>query len=302
MIYNLELFGKHIKEIRESLELSQKEVAKATNIDDSTIRRIESGKVLPKLDTLEILSPIYKKDLVHLLLQYRFDDYSVFYETKNKIELKLENGEQNRLSGEYELLNILLSATKNPYCKNLIRQFILFLDAIILYKDNNNNIALSKLIKAIKITTPSFDLDNYNLFVYSSMEIRILMNIAFILNKLNFDNKYIEIMEFCINSVCIDDEIYPKLCHNLSCAYIRNKDFQKALDFSNMGIKSCQENRNFNGLSILCYGKGVAEYRLNKEEYIQSFEISIYLCKAYGQTSLEKTIIDNCKKFLEIDL
>ena len=114
------------------------------------------------------------------------------------------------------------------------------------------------------MTTPRFDLNDYNSFVYSSMEIRILMNIAFILNRLNLKEKYLEIMEFCFQSTDINDEIYPKLCHNLAGVYRRNKDFEKALKFSNIGIRVCQEIRNLNGLNLLYYGKGIAEFHLKK--------------------------------------
>lgn len=302
MIYNLDLFGKKLEEMRMGLSLTQKEVAELANIDAVTLRRIEKGKVIPKIDTLEILSPIFKEDLISLLLKYRFDDYSVFYEIKNRIESKSDSGEFHTFNSEFEELNILLSSTKDMYYKNLIRQLILLAEAIVLYKDNDNNKALNILVEAIKITTPKFVLNNYNSFVYSPMEIRILMNIAFVLNKLNHEETYLEIMEFCINAVDTDDEIYPKLCHNLAGAYTRNKDFQKALDFSNRGIKFCQENRNFNGLSLLYYGKGISEYRLNKEEYIESLKISIYLCKAFGQDKLKNTIINNCKEIFGIDL
>lgn len=304
LFYNLELFGKRLKEIRKVLKLNQKYIAQVTDINDKTIRRIENGKVLPQLDTLEVLSPIYKEDLISLLLEYRFDDYSVFCEIKNKVELKLDNGEQHTLHSEFKRLNILLSSTENPYYKNLINQLILFTEAAIVYKDNNNNnnTALTKLLKAIKITTPTFNLDNYTSFVYSSMELRILMNIAFVLNRLNNKGMYLEIMEFCVNAVDTDDELYPKLCHNLAGAYTRNKEYQKALDFSNMGIKSCQKNRSFNGLNILYYGKGFAEYYLGKSEHLKSLSLSISLCEAFGQDNLKKTIINNCKEILDINL
>lgn len=303
MFYNLELFGKNLKELREVLKLSQKYIAEQTNIDDKTIRRIENGKVLPKLDTLEILSPIYKEDLISLILQYRLDDYSAFYEIKNKIELKLDNGEQESLHSEFKGLNILLSSTENIYYKNLINQLLLFTEAAIIYKDNDNNdIALSKLLKSIKITITSFSLDNYTSFVYSSMETRILMNISFVLNRLNKKEKYLEIMEFSINSVDTSDELYPKLCHNLASAYIRNEEYQKALDYSNMGIEACQKNRSFSGLNILYYGKGFAQYQLGIAEYLKSLNLSISLCKAYGQNTLKETIIDNCKEILGINL
>ncbi len=303
MFYNLELFGENLKEIRKALKLNQKEISEATNINESTIRRIENGKVLPQLDTLEILSPIYKYDLISLLIKCRFDDYSVFCKIKNKIEFKLDNGEQHTLHSEFKGLNILLSSTENSYYKNLINQLLLFTEATIIYKDNNNNnTALTKLLKAIKITTPTFSLDNYTSFVYSSMELRILMNIAFVLNRLNNKEIYLEIMEFCVNAVDTDDELYPKLCHNLAGAYTRNKEYQKALDFSNMGIKSCQKNRSFTGLNILYYGKGFAEYYLGKSEHLKSLNLSISLSEAFGQDNLKKTIINNCKEILDINL
>lgn len=302
MIYNLDLFGKKLEEIRKNLNLTQKEISESTYINVVTIRRIEKGKVIPKFDTLEVLSPVYKEDLASLLLKYRFDDYSAFYELKNRIESKLDDGKFHTLHSELKELNFLLSFTKNPYYKNLIAQLILLTEAITLYEDNNNKKALNKLIKSIRITTPTFILDKYDSYVYSSMEIRILMNITFVLNKLNHKKKYIEILEFCINAVDTDDEIYPKLCCNLAGAYTRNEDFVKAFEFSTMGIKSCQKNRNLNGLAFLYYGKGVAEYRLNKEGYMESFKNSIYLCKAIGQDTLKDTIINNCKEVFGIDL
>lgn len=302
MAYNLDLFGKKMMQIRQNLCLTKNRICELTGIDPVTIRRIEKGKVVPRLDTLEILSPIFKQDLSELLLKYRLDDFSTFYEIKNVLETKLDKGEFYTLHLELKSLENLLTSTNNPYYKMLIKQLVLFTKAIILYENSDNDKSLKTLINAIKITTPLFALKTYDSFVYSSMEIRILMNIAFILNRLNNKEKYLEVIEFCINSVDPDEEIYHKLCHNLAGAYIRNKDFTMALKYFDLGIKSCRENRNLNGLPLLYYGKGVAEYRLNKEAYIESLKTSIYLCKAFGQAKLENTIINNCKEFLGMDL
>lgn len=302
--YNLDLFGKKMEQIRKNLNLTQKKICELAGIDSVTIRRIENGKVVPKLDTLEILSPIYKQDLINLLLKYRFDDYLTFYEIKNRLEFKLDSVEFNTLHNEFKELNILLLSTKNNYYKVIIKQLILFTEAILLYKNNSDmdNKALNMLIESLKMTTPRFDLNDYNSFVYSSMEIRILMNIAFILNRLNLKEKYLEIMEFCFQSTDINDEIYPKLCHNLAGVYRRNKDFEKALKFSNIGIRVCQEVRNLNGLNLLYYGKGIAEFHLKKSEYIQSLNVSITLCEALGQNKLKDEIIENCREIFGIDL
>src|SRR5690554_5656475 len=117
MNYNLDLFGEKMKEIRINLNLTQKRISELTGIDSVTIRRIENGKVIPKLDTLELLSPIYKRDLINLLLKYRFDDYSLFLDIKNRIEFKLDSADFDTLNIELKALKLLLSSTKNSYYK-----------------------------------------------------------------------------------------------------------------------------------------------------------------------------------------
>lgn len=302
--YNLDLFGEKMREIRVNLDLTQKRISELTGIDSVTIRRIENGKVIPKLETLELLSPIYKMDLINLLLKYRFDDYSLFLDIKNRIEFKLDSADFDTLNLELKELNVLLSSTNNSYYKVIIKQLILFVEAIALYKNNRGKYseALNMLIKSIRMTTSSFDLDNYNSYVYSSTELRILMNIAFLLNKLNYYEKYIEIMEFCFKSADPSDDIYPKLCHNLSGALNRKKEYVKALHVSNMGIEACQKTRNLNGLNILYYGKAIVEFQLGNPEYIKSLDIALTLCEALGQDKLKNEIILNFKEAFGVDL
>ena len=222
-------FGQAIRNIRESLDFTQKYVSLKSEISCETIRRIESGKVMPKFETLELLSIVYKQDLNSIFLKYRIDDYSYFYEIKNRLERKCDRDEFYTLDIELKELNSILNSINSTFYKNLIKQLILLTEAIILYKYNSShNVALNNLIAAIKITTPEFSLDKYKSFVYSSIEIRILMNIAFVVNRLDHKEKYLQIMEFCTSSTDTNDEIYPKLCHNLATAYKRNKDFKKS--------------------------------------------------------------------------
>ncbi len=88
------------------------------------------------------------------------------------------------------------------------------------------------------------------------------MNIALLLRKLKSREKAIEMLEFCIDMIDSDDEIYPKLCHNLSGIYSLTKQYDKALKYSNLGIDYCLNKREYSGLHILYYGKGIAEYKL----------------------------------------
>ena len=67
MSYNLEVFSQKLRSIRKSLKLHKDYIADKTGISVKTIVRLENGKCLPNLDTLELLSPLYKTDLVSLL-------------------------------------------------------------------------------------------------------------------------------------------------------------------------------------------------------------------------------------------
>lgn len=302
LYYNLELFGSEMKKIRLKLNLKRSEIARNATVADKTIKRYESGKVMPNFDILEDLSPFYKTELVALLIQCRFDDYSAFYEIKKRIEVKLYSKKEDDLKKELKDLNILSSSTKNKYCIDLINQLVVFLEAIELYSNEENDLAHDKFIESIKVTSPNFNFDKYSSYIFSSMEVRILMNIALIFYKANNDIKCIEIMEFCISSIELNDEICPTLCNNLAGVYVKNKNYQKTLEYSNIGIQSCIESQNSNCLSTLYYVKGYAECRLNMKEYMQSLNTSIYLCKAFKQDKLRSIIMEKCKKYLDVDL
>lgn len=102
--YDLQSFGEELKNIRKSLNLTQKDVAEQISINIDTLRKIENGKVIPKQETLDLLSVVFKKDLNEILLKYRLKDYSTFCEIKNSIENKLESGDFEELKKEAEKL------------------------------------------------------------------------------------------------------------------------------------------------------------------------------------------------------
>lgn len=303
MDFNLISFGETLKIKRTGLKLTLEFISEMTGVNSQTISRIEAGKVIPKIETLEFLSTTYKEDLLSMFLDHRLTNYSYFYEIRNRLEGKFDSNELDTLQIELEELNIYINYVTSPYYKNLISQLILLTEAIILYSMENNYCdSLNKLTDAIKLTTPKFTIANYDSFVYSSTEIRILINISFVLNKLGRKDDYQNIMEFCFNSVESSDKLYPRICHNLAGVYRRSQQFMMAIEFSNMGIEACQKTREFSILSTLYYGKGIAEFKLNKEEYIRSLNMAITLCEAFGQINLKDKMISNCRQVFGIDI
>ena len=302
MYYNLFLFGKRLKDIREKLGLTQKQVVDMALIDERTLRRMERGKVIPKLETLEALSVIYKTDLVSAIIESRITDYSMLLQTQRNIDLKLINEEMSNFENEFKLIDKLLENIENEYYKILITQFKFFLYGIRYYKNKEYQSALNMYINAIKQTLNDFSLDNYKEYSFSLMEIRILMNIALVEDKCEQDEKYEEILKFCINQCDENNEIYPRICHNLAGVYRKKEEYSRALLYDNKGIEICKKNMFADTLAVLYYGKAFVEYRLEKTEYKKSLDLSLQLCKIFEQIELMKQIIVNCEDVLGIDM
>lgn len=67
MYYNLKGFGEALKEIRHTLHLTQKDISLKVSINLETLRKIENGLVLPKQETLDLLSSALNMDIAELL-------------------------------------------------------------------------------------------------------------------------------------------------------------------------------------------------------------------------------------------
>lgn len=302
MYYNLFLFGERLKNIREKLGLTQKQVVDMALIDERTLRRMEWGKVMPKLETLEALSVIHKTDLVSAIIESRITDYSMLLQTQRNIDLKLINEKMSNFDNEFKLIDKLLENIENEYYKILITQFKFFLYGIRYYKNKEYQNAMDMYINAIKQTLNDFSLDNYKEYSFSLMEIRILMNIALVEDKCEQDEKYEEILKFCVNQCDKNNEIYPRICHNLAGVYRKKEEYSRALFYDNKGIEICKKNMFADTLAVLYYGKAFAEYRLEKTEYKKSLDLSLQLCKIFEQIELMKQIIVNCEDVLGIDM
>ncbi|WP_353892502.1 helix-turn-helix transcriptional regulator [Proteinivorax hydrogeniformans] len=294
MEYSLTTFGGKLRSLRKKHVLTQLDVSKATGVNVETLRRVEQGKVVPKIETLEYLSPVLKEDVLLLFFKHRYQDYSLLQEKKARLERNLDNGDFSKLELEVKKINKMIPKIKNKYYKRLIEQQLLFAKGIIKYKkENDSSKALNMLIRAIKLTTPKFELDNFQSYVYSSTEVRILMNIGMIVNSLGRNKEYLNILEFSIKTIKNTDELYPKICHNLAGAYIRKGDYINGLKYSNFGVDWCKNNRIYAGLNLLYYSKGVCQFYLKDKNYKSSVELAICLCEAYGQDKLKKLMLSN---------
>lgn len=298
MAYNLFLFGTTLKDIRKEYKISQKELAFKTQLKLNTIKGIENGEIIPDVEVLDKLSLFFKKNFYYILFDFSIEDTFLYQKAVDKVNVLIENNDYLGLELEINNLLNLLTVIKNSYHRILINQLIFFIKGLIDYNKKEYQSSLLNFINAINTTTENFDLDKFQEFNYSSMEIRILMNIAFVFNNLSKSDKYIEIMFFCFKKLKDKkDPLIPKICHNLATAFKRKRDYKNALDYYDLGIKYCQEEKDYLVLNILYYGKGVTQFYLNDRNYLTSFNIALNLCDGYNQIHLKEKIIRNCQNY-----
>ncbi|ADH60711.1 transcriptional regulator, XRE family [Thermoanaerobacter mathranii subsp. mathranii str. A3] len=303
--YDLEAFGEELKNIRKSLGLSQSDVSKYGFINRDTLRKIENGKVIPKHETLELLSHLYKKDLNELLLKYRLNDYSIFFDIKSSLEKKLESGDFESLRDDIDRLKKLLKKSDmSLYYSKLLNQLLLIADSVFEKTINENyEKAMEKLQKAMEFTIPNFSLSNYTDFVYSDMEIRILMNMALIIKKTEGVQKSLEMLLFCLENLSPEEwETKIKIYYNISYNYHILSLTEESLHYANLGIETCVKNNTLSSLGLLYFRKAIAEYHLGREEYKDSLSKSIHLLEITGQEKLIKTIMESCRKFYNLEI
>ncbi|AIS52000.1 transcriptional regulator, XRE family [Thermoanaerobacter kivui] len=304
--YDLEGFGKELKNIRKSLRLTQNEVAEQAFINIDTLRKIENGKVMPKQETLDLLSHFYKKDLNEVLLKYRVKDYSTFCKIKNSIENKLESGDFEGLKEDMEKLKTLEEEKMSPYYAKFLRQLLLLSESIYEKAVNKDpHTSLIKLEKAMKVTIPDFSVYNYANFVYSDLEVRILMNIAliFVFEKTEKRQQGLEMLLFCLEALSEEEwEIKIKVYYNISYTYHLLSIYEKSLYYANLGIETCVKNNTLSGLGLLLFRKAIAELNLGREEYKDSLIKSINIFEITGQDKLKKITIESCKKLYNLEI
>lgn len=95
--------GKRIKEIRESLNMKQYQLAEILNMEPSNLTRIEAGLQLPKEENLVKISSAFGVEVCDL---FDFSEKYNYQEIKDKIIKKLEEFSASELEFLYKFLKM----------------------------------------------------------------------------------------------------------------------------------------------------------------------------------------------------
>lgn len=295
--FSFTLFGLELKRIRKNLGLTQVDVSGLSNINCDTLRRIENGLVIPKYETLEILSYFYKTDLLSIIQKYR--THSSFYEFYNLLNkaIMLDAPEQ-LFNLRKQLKELIENFTNELVLKVQLDQISLFLEALLLYYsdiEDNYNKSILLLTQLISLTHKEFSLTQKKGITFNEIEGRALLYIALNLIKQEKISESNDLLMRLVNnsmntnySSNYQSEILIKIYLNISYNFHRLDFHWNSLLYALKGINICNQlNSNF-CLPQLLGRKGIAEYHLNLSSYKKTLTECLTLFNIIGCYEMSK--------------
>lgn len=148
MDYDLKNFGSCLRYIRRAKDMTQKSIAEKALLNQETLRKIENGLVIPKQETLDLLSGALNVDMQKIFLYYRNQDKYNSRKLKRQIERHLENEENSFINEDIKLLKRSLTNIKEEVIRNEIYHFIFMIEGIMLDYNGEYKQAIDKYICA----------------------------------------------------------------------------------------------------------------------------------------------------------
>lgn len=185
MIYDLIGFGEKLKSIRLEMKLRHVDVTEIACIERDTLRRLESGKSLPKISTLDALSIVYKRDIYMLFKSYKLTPMELMEISMDEINPFIRNLDFQGVKMTYEAIKGRYSPTEYEIFPPLHHKLNLLWEYIqSLYNMENAFVDksrkdLSKLMGALGYSLEKISLENPNLNL-DLLEIRVFVLIGII--------------------------------------------------------------------------------------------------------------------------
>jgi transcriptional regulator with XRE-family HTH domain len=311
--YDLSNFGIELRSIRQKNGYTQNYVKEHTGVNEDTLRRIENGTVIPKYETLEILSSLYKTDLLLLLQTHRRDKH--FYDYYRWLDQIIANNDIHllvKLTSEYKKCIHDDNSPSFMINNAELKQFELLLLGIKLFNsddqsDHKNTV--DTLTNALKLTISDFSIINFKNYSYNLLEIRILFLLGLLKEKCNDRHASSEILKYVLTYLVDNSEfdedvqkIVIKCYCNISYNFHRIDDDISALNYANAGIDFCVKNSNLNCLYLLYARKGVAEFFLKEPNYIDALTKSIHLLQINKQFDLAELYTKTFKEKYNVSI
>lgn len=291
--------GEIIREKRKQLHLTQERLCEGI-CEPSTLSRIENKRQTPTRNVLNALlqrlgisderfyAIVTAEELRISKICTDITNYNVQY-------IKATADEKNSIR------QILLK--KHNELKNLIdeddiisRQFLMRSEVTI--SDSKTDEKIEKLLKAIRLTRPSFELSDIKNGLFSFDEIKIINHIAVVYSEAKDSERAIEIWSDLLrNNDNRFDNIMPAKTHRdlilygLTRELLIVKDYKNALRYAQEGRELAVHCGIFLHLPGYIIIQAECEYQLgNKEESEKLLKQAYYLCEAIGDKANQEII------------
>lgn len=308
--YDMRGFGSYVRGVRKSLNYTQKDVESLTGLSCESIRKIESGLVVPRYDTLEFLSQAYKTDILNVFSLFRSSkELFDFYSYLDKIIVENNQEKMTDLIGDFDEV-VCEKTTLNLINLTELKQFKLIIKGIKDYFDEeSDDDGLSNFLAAMKLSIQNFEIGKIESYKYSRIELRILLLCSLSYSeKNNFDesNKLLLRCLQCSADVNrlekVDRLMIIKILFNLSYNYHGLDDFDLSLQYANKGIEYCLKYHLNYLLPGLYYRSGIAKFRLKQVDFKIDLRHSINLLLAFGNGKLASLYKDIAMERYNIEL
>lgn len=253
---------------------------------------IENGKINPSIEDIISLSKVYKQDLMNLFLKHKkFYNHSV-ENLINKIEFKLSDMDYDSLYDYIDELKKFISIN------DFIKQYYHAIMGFYYMKSSHLDIdmALISLTEAIKINNRNFIIEKYENFLYSDLELRVLISIADCLRYRGNLEYYFKVCEFCYKNLSNINTSYFVISLHYATIKSMNKNYFESIEISDKCIDVSNKTQIYTYLPFFYYMNYLNYKRINELEKSKLYlEKSIFLCECYNKSHLKSLILEIIK-------
>ena len=285
----LEEIGKRIYELRNYLNMTQKELCEGI-CTQAYISKIENGSLAIAAD---ILFQIAERLGV---------DVNYFYDSTNAArmdyisEVELLVQELTNKRDFHALYDLIRKEENTPLMHNKkFKQFILWKKGMCeKYVNNDFN-------KAIELMNQALAISNTNSKTYSERELEITLSIAHVYIDLKQFRKAIEKYEHVMVAMnriphLKNDNLKIGLYSNLSRVHLFLDNLDEAIKYAKLGIHICIKSQSLFGLGYLYFILGRAyEDKKNFESALESFKKAKFIFELTENENLLMKILYNIK-------
>lgn len=296
--YNMTEFGRVVRSIRKSLGLTQMNVRERVGISENTMMKLEKGLVIPKYDTLELLSLAFKVDLMAIFQKYRYD--AGLDTIMAKADEAILTNQQKTLEECCELYYEYVQTGSHRDLINTADLDLLecFLTTAVKYYDRDlRDLQRQELIEVIRhcLIKANPDLKWHRLKQASLnlWEVRLLILLALLEGNLEHYDTSVHILESIFHKfksfrglLITERRVFLIALFNLSYHYHLTDQCEKAIEVAEEGIAYSRETLDYSLLHGLYYRRGIAQFCLGKEGYLDSLRYAVALLEIHGKKEM----------------